>query len=140
MLHIDSFALIAGEGDIQIGEEAVADHPREILTVVEILTRVTVPEEEPVAAAVPEGAPMLKKPWNGEIPVPAPIITIGTEGSSGGWKCGDRCRNIDARAARSAMNVEHTPPRSTPSTPRYRTIDTNSRTSSGLINGDDEME
>jgi hypothetical protein len=67
-------------------------------------------------------------------------MIIGADPSSGGRKCGDGCRNTGACEARSARNVEDTPPRSPPRTLRYRTTDTVSCTSFGLTKGLDDIE
>jgi hypothetical protein len=67
-------------------------------------------------------------------------MIIGADGSSGGRKCGERWRKTGACEARSARNVEDTPPRAPPRTLRYRTTDTVTCTSLGLTKGLDEIE
>ena len=83
------------------------DHVLEIVAVVEVLGAVLVAEEQPVAAgcARARGAPAGSR-GTARCRCPGPTMIIGVDRSSGGRKCGERCRNTGTGRAVGAVGEE----------------------------------
>jgi hypothetical protein len=117
-LDINLFGLVAGEGEVEAGQDAGGLERGEFVAVEEIGGGALVAEEEPVLPLAPVAARSVRKARNGAMPVPGPTIIIGVWPEAGGRKALFECTNTPAvpcASARSARKVEQTPLRARPS-------------------------
>ena len=105
VLDVDLVGLVAGEGGVEAGEEAVLVHGEELVFVEEVEGAALLAEEEPVVAGVrrwPGGAS--RKARKGAMPVPGPIMMTGAVVSSGRRKLLFACRKMGMVAPTGARS------------------------------------